>query len=494
MVKKKIRDTIHKNNLINRGEHIVIGLSGGPDSVCLFSVLKELADEMDFALYAVHVNHGFRPGAAEEDQAYVEALCQQHGVSCIPFKYDCNAIAREHGLTSEEAGRKVRYESFIRVAQALIKNGVPQDSVKIAVAQNADDQAETVLLRLLRGTGPDGLAGMAYSRMEQNICEIRPLLDTWRSEIETYCEEKQLLPRIDHTNLQPIYTRNKIRLQLIPYLQENFNPNIMEALGRLSRSAGEDKAYLWQQAEAAYAELKIRDGLLQQDGLKQLPQPLKYRVIMKAFSQIGLDQDITTAHLEVADRILEAAGESREAEFPGGYKMIVRYGEAAFVRPEGTDTTAWDLKVRIENCYQNAGFSGELLPNAAKSAKGNTDGSESPAQDTNSSEPPVQEVAVFDYEKFTAAQCDETRIELRTRREGDFLPLTNGRKKLQNYFTDEKVPKEARDKVRFAAIGSEILWIPAQPELGIKKSRYNPKYKLDSATKNRLILELICEI
>jgi tRNA(Ile)-lysidine synthase len=205
--------------------------------VCLFSVLNELKDDLGITLHAVHVNHGFRPGAADEDQKYVETLCAECGVESTSFLYDCNAIAEEHGLSSEEAGRKVRYESFLKIAAELVQKGIPEEKIKIAVAHNADDQAETVLFRLLRGTGTDGLAGMAYSRMEKNICVIRPLLDTWREDIEAYCAAQGLNTRTDHTNLQPIYTRNKIRLDLIPYLQDNFNANIMETLGRLSRIA-----------------------------------------------------------------------------------------------------------------------------------------------------------------------------------------------------------------------------------------------------------------
>lgn len=478
MVKKKIRETIRKHNLINRGEHIVIGLSGGPDSVCLFSVLKELSEEMNFTLYAVHVNHGLRPGAAEEDQTYVEALCEKHGISCKTFMYDCNAAAREYGMTSEEAGRKVRYESFLQVAQTLMEAGISQNGIKIAVAQNADDQAETVLMRLLRGTGTDGLAGMAYRRMEQNICVIRPLLDTWRREIEAYCEEKNLVPRIDHTNLQPVYTRNKVRLQLIPYLEESFNPNIKETLGRLSRIAGEDKAYLWQVAEEAYEKVKIREGLLKQQELKELPRPVKYRVIMKAFQQVGLKQDISTVHLENAERILETAGESKTADFPDGCKMVVRYGEVAFVVPDEAAEAERKLKVTISNNGCTNGDAGKLSSGAESSI--NSDSRNA--------------AAVFDADKIALVFGEGFRVELRTRCKGDFLPMTKGRKKLQNLLVDEKVPKEARDSVEFAAIGSEILWIPAQPELGIKKSRYNPKYKLDLTTKKRLILELFCEI
>lgn len=477
MVTKKIKDTILKNNLINSGEHIVIGLSGGPDSVCLFSVLKELSGEMGFSLYAVHVNHKMRPVAAEQDQAYVEDLCEKNGVDCRVFVYDVPEIAKERGLTGEEAGRQLRYESFYKVAAELVESGIPQENVKIAVAQNADDQAETVLFRLMRGTGTDGLAGMAYSRMEQNILVVRPLLDTWRKDIEKYCDENDLRPRTDKTNHQPIYTRNKIRLQLIPYLEENFNANIMEALNRLSKIAGDDKEYLWQQAEEAYERIKAGENLLDQKGLMGLPKAVRNRVIMKAFQKIGLEQDISAVHLENAGKILGAEGESREAEFPGGYRMVVRYGQAAFVAPV----------VRAEGRAEQAAL-GEI--NGAFGYR-----LEVSVRKMGQEEAPFGTgKAVFDYDKIAAVFGEGFEVRLRSRRPGDYLPMERGRKKLHNYFIDEKVPKELRENVQFAALGSEVLWIMEQPEQGIKKARYNPKYKLENTTKRCLILEIICEI
>ena len=165
---KQIRRTIDEQNLISRGDHIVIGLSGGPDSVCLFHVLKGMAEEMMLTLHPVHLNHKFRPGAAEEDQAYVERLCSELGTPARVFTVDCKALAEELGMTSEEAGRKARYDAFYHVAEEVAGSCTGGDTgrVKIAVAQNANDQAETVMFRLLRGTGTDGLAGM--QRLQRN--------------------------------------------------------------------------------------------------------------------------------------------------------------------------------------------------------------------------------------------------------------------------------------------------------------------------------------
>ncbi|MGX8773942.1 MAG: tRNA lysidine(34) synthetase TilS, partial [Bacillota bacterium] len=156
---KIIRDTIREHNLIEKGDHIVIGLSGGPDSVCLFHVLSVMAAEMDLTIHPVHVNHMFRPGAAEADQKYVEELSEHFGLTPYVFTVNCSALAEELDMTSEEAGRKARYDAFFLVAEKVAGELGGPGRVKIAVGHNANDQAETVLFRILRGTGMDGLAG-----------------------------------------------------------------------------------------------------------------------------------------------------------------------------------------------------------------------------------------------------------------------------------------------------------------------------------------------
>lgn len=462
MIRETIRQTILENKLIDPGEHIVLGLSGGPDSVCLFHILRQLQQDMNFVLYAVHVNHGFRPGAADKDQAYVEELCRKEEVTCIPFVCDCRAMAEEQGLSSEEAGRKARYDAFRRVAQSLIYNGVPRNRVKIAVAQNADDQAETVLLRLLRGTGPDGLSGMAYKRRDGEFLVIRPLLDVWRRDIEVYCREQGLEPRIDHTNLQPVYTRNKIRLQLLPYLREHFNPEISHALVRLSKIAGQDREYLWTCADEAYGNLLQKDGSLEQEGLKNLPEAVRHRVFMKGFQEAGLASDLAAVHLFAADRMLASEKASGKLDMPGGYRMALQYGRVRF------------YKVQKEEKQEDTR---RLRAFVKESGRGDY-----PAG-----------AAVFDWEKLCRQHCGTPEICLRTRRPGDYIRLRGGRKKLQNFFVDVKVPKEERDQVIFAATGSEILWIPADSKRGLGKDRYAEKYKLDETTKKALVLEIICE-
>ena len=258
MVEKKILDTILQHRLIKPSGHIVLGLSGGPDSVCLFHVLLGLSEKYGWAIHPVHINHKLRDKAADADQHYTEELCKKAGCPCRTIVCDCRALAEREKITSEEAGRKVRYEAFSQMAEELKAQGIPEDKICIATAHNADDQAETILFRLLRGTGIDGLSGIRYRRTDgRGTPVVRPLLSVTREEILEYCRVQNLNPCIDETNGQTLYTRNKIRLELIPYLEQEYNPSVKDTMIRLGRAAAEDSAFLKEQAEKAYEEMVL---------------------------------------------------------------------------------------------------------------------------------------------------------------------------------------------------------------------------------------------
>ena len=344
---KQIRETISKHSLIKKGDHVVIGLSGGPDSVCLFHVLLSLSEEMDLALYAVHLNHKFRPEAAERDQRYVEKLCDKYGVKERSFVVDCNELAAKTGMTSEEAGRKARYDAFFEMAMEVRRKleAAGEGKVKIAVAQNAEDQAETVMFRLLRGSGTDGLAGIAYEREEKRDANsfkvIRPLLDTRREDIEDYCDENGLEPVIDHTNNLKVYARNRIRLELLPYIEANYNANIKEGLVRLARIAAADKDFFWEETSRRFDELRLYKDkagrafpentvVLEREGLANCHEAIRHRVMLKAFKEIGLDRDITAERLEAADEIISKKQAKKAVEFPHKYLITVEKGRVYF--------------------------------------------------------------------------------------------------------------------------------------------------------------------
>lgn len=506
----KVNKTILNNGLIQRGEHIVIGLSGGPDSVCLFHILYRLAEELDIRLHAVHINHGLRPGAADEDQRYAEALCAEYQVPCHSFSFDVNRIAKEQGISSEDAGRQVRYRSFFEVADRIAaETGA---SVKVAVAQNMNDQAETVLMRIIRGTGTDGLTGIEYLRTEKGKgVVIRPLLDVTREEIEAYCRENNLNPRTDLTNLEPVYTRNKIRLELIPYLAENFNPNINAALSRLSRIAKEDKDYFSGKVDAIIAE----HAVLMEEGQDGTPcraaiplavicgahPAIRHRLIIKLFESIGLSKDIAASHLEQADRLLQEGKTSTATDFTAGYAMKVSYDIAEFYKKTGLQSIYFEYEIDLnqEGVVQIPELNEEIrvkilrrqeCPEFWRQEFGDKEsGKKKPVKMKSRKQESVDVKAVcrLSHDKIkAAAESGGQRLVLRTRRQGDYIvPLgMKGRKKLQDFFVDEKCPAERRSRIPLLCLGSEVIWA-AWPAGG----RISENFKVEDSTERIISLE-----
>lgn len=452
----------------------MLGLSGGPDSVCLFSVLCQLAEDMNLTIHPVHINHKFRPGAAEEDQAYVEELCRSKGLCCRSFVYDCPAIAKEQKLTPEEAGRNARYEAFFKVAEEIRSQGVPAEKIAVAVAQNANDQCETILFRIMRGTGTDGLSGIAYKRDgEGGIAVIRPLLDITRDEIEKYCAEQGLDPRIDHTNSETVYTRNRIRLELIPYLAEKFNTNIVETVNRLGRIAAEDREYMYQEARTIFDEIRqvAQDSQAERTEqtvsiftppLENLHPAIRFRVYNIALDNAGMEGNVTRSHLEAVESVRISRSPSASVDLADGFSVCRAYDRLIFYRrgEHAAEDAKWKLTVmnRQEYCefMENTqakqlygAFSGRVLETGAKP-------------------------------------------ELRTRRDGDTITIKGGTKKLQDFFTDCKVPKMYRDEMLLLAVGSRILWVlPSEhfpDERNRQKGRFSADFKADPSCDETIIV------
>ena len=482
MIKEKVKNTIVNNGLIEKNEHIVIGLSGGPDSVCLFHILFQLRNELGIQLHAVHINHGLRPGAADEDQAYAEKLCAEYAIPCHAFTFDIKAIAKQEGISSEDAGRKVRYQSFFKVA-----NEIHEETgaiVKIAVAQNMNDQAETVMMRILRGTGTEGLCGIEYSREEKGKgIVIRPLLDVSRNEIERYCEENGLKPQIDLTNLEPIYTRNKIRLELLPYLESNFNVNIFTALNRLSRIAKEDKDYFGQRVDELIRAHEVNRASgrvsISAEILKSQHPALRNRVIMKLFESIGLSKDISSVHMEQAGRLVREGKTSSAADFSAGYAMRISYDLVEFYKKEDRENFEFQYEINIDGIMEIPELNSAIRVKILRKLDWECE---------NEKEERIEKgikTCRLSYDKIQACGC---RPVIRTRRQGDYIrPLgMKGRKKLQDFFVDGKYPGEERDRMPLLCLGSEVIWV-----IG---SRISENYKVEDDTERIIVLEFSSEI
>lgn len=249
MIKYTILDTINKYNLINPNDVIVVAVSGGPDSMCLLDNLIQLQEQLKIKKIVVaHVNHMIREESKGETE-YVKKYCKEKNIECFVKFVNVTEEAEKQKIGTEEAGRKARYKFFDEVAQKINAN-------KIAVAHNQNDNAETILMHLLRGSGISGLCGIKPYREEKFI---RPLIKCSRDEIEKYCVENKLEPRYDKSNEDNIYTRNKIRNQLIPYIKKEFNPNIIETLDRLSELVSEEEEYMDKVTNKVAKELIIEE-------------------------------------------------------------------------------------------------------------------------------------------------------------------------------------------------------------------------------------------
>lgn len=235
MLEEKVLNTIKKYELIENGNNIVIGVSGGPDSMALLNILISLKKDkkLNCNIIVAHINHGIR-AEAEEETKYVENFCKENEIQCFIKREKVEELAKKQKIGTEEAGRKLRYSFFEEISQKVNAN-------KIATAHNANDNAETVLMNLIRGSGTYGLKGIEAKRDNKYI---RPLIECTRKEIEEYCNEKKLEPKQDKSNSENIYTRNKIRNILLPLIENEFNPNIVTSLNRMSQIVKEENEYL----------------------------------------------------------------------------------------------------------------------------------------------------------------------------------------------------------------------------------------------------------
>lgn len=245
MLEEKVRKTIREYNLIEKNDSIVVGVSGGPDSMTLLSILLKLKEEFNLKIYVAHVNHMLRENAIK-DEEYVKEFCEKNNIEMFIKKANISEIAKKEKIGLEEAGRNARYNFF----EEILKN---TESNKIAIAHNLNDKVETIIMNTLRGSGVSGLKGIEAKRKKY----IRPLIEIERHEIEKYCIENEINPRHDESNDDNTYTRNKIRNIIIPYIRNEFNPNIIKTLNRLSEIIKEEDEYVQSKTEKIFKEILL---------------------------------------------------------------------------------------------------------------------------------------------------------------------------------------------------------------------------------------------
>ena len=483
----KVRETVEQYHMLEPGGRVIAAVSGGADSVCLLMLLLRLGQDMGLSVRAVHVHHGLRGEEADRDAEFVRSLCAGLDVPCHIIRVDVREFAARCGLSEEEAGRSLRYEALEREAagweeipgqkreaegrggevpgsvgkipgsgdetagsgreipggrdEAADRGGEPPCSgekagkepsrachpIRIAVAHHRDDQAETILHNLFRGSGLAGLKGIAYTRGRI----IRPLLEAGREEILGWLEERGIAYVKDSTNDTDHYTRNRIRNRLLPEIEESVNQGAVGNILRMGRLAAQADAYIGNQAEAwigKYVQMREGEAFIPQEAFLGEPEILRSYIVFRLLErQAGRAKDLGLIHVQ---QVLELAGR------PVGRRVNLPYG----------------LTARKE-------YAGVSI------------GQEAALRETCDGALPAVAIETFPYKKgreipknmytkwFDCDKIKDTPV-VRTRCTGDYMILADGRHKaLTRFMIDEKIPRQMRDEIPLLADGSHVMWV-----------------------------------
>ena len=463
---KSVLNYIKEYKMIEENDIIIVGVSGGADSVCLLRVLLEIGKVIPITIQVVHVEHGIRGWEAYEDMEFVEALCKKFGIDCAVYHYNIPEIAAERKLSEEEAGRMLRYETFEQEKKKYDHLG----NVKIAVAHNKNDNAETVLLNLVRGSGIAGLSGI----MPVRGSIIRPLLDKERYQIEKYLEEIQQDYRIDSTNLGNDYARNKIRHKILTEL-ENVNSGAIKNIDSAARKIAQADDYLSKILEKEFENMVTVTGkewCLDVEKLMEADDFVKNQIVLQAMYQCaGSRKDIGQIHVEAVLGLL-AKESGKQLSLPYEMKAFRTYGNIKLKKEcleENCESETFEVLINSQGQY-NIPYRTEsfevVLENVAEKNKKNLN----IEQKTYTK--------CFDYDKI------KDSLVIRTRRTGDFLVIDKEghRQSLKSFFINHKIEREKRDQILLVADGSHIVWI-----IGY---RISFDYKLNDATKKVLKIQM----
>lgn len=433
-LEKRFADFVRKRDVLRRGERLIVGISGGPDSTALLRLLTSLRSEFRLRITAAHFDHRLRTREeANGDREFIERLCRSQRVSLLTGAGDVKRRSRKEGETIEEAARNLRYQFLGREAK---RAGV----TAVVVGHTLDDRAETVLLHLLRGSGLDGLAAMPPRSswpFGSGPDVARPLLNITRREVERYCEELGLEPRRDPTNDLPVATRNRLRSELMPVLR-SFNPKAGQALARLADSVAGDSAYLDQLADAEWQRLaQVANGHLSFDrlALLALPVPIAIRVLRRGAERIGARPE--AVHLERA--LAEAVKQRSRVSIPGGV-VIVDSDHVSF------------SKEQVRPAKRSLGPKSLSIPGRTRAGGWSI---EATKVERDAARPRDAFAALLDIDAIDGP------LAVRSRRPGDRLrPLgLGGGKKLQDILVDAKVPQAERDLVPVIEDRLGIVWV-----------------------------------
>jgi tRNA(Ile)-lysidine synthase len=421
--------------MLEAGNCIGVAVSGGIDSVALLDILVHLRDQLSLTLMVLHLNHGIRGEEADRDERFVQDLSTRYDLPYWGSGADVPAYRKENSLSPQEAAREVRYRFFAETIQTHALD-------RVAVGQTADDQAETVLMRFIRGGGTRGLKGIPPVRGAY----IRPLIEIWRAEIARYAEYQGLAFVQDSSNSDERYLRNRLRRRLLPALAE-YNPSIKDHLLRLAQVLGEDDAYLEGLAQEVAADLVTVQGegvVIPIPALAALPAAVQTRVLQRAFAQASAGGVLEFSHIQGIRELIQEGGGTRWTALPKGYTATRSYEHLTI----GTGGTPMSKKERKE------GETELVIPGCTRLA---AIGVEIEATIAHDGQDPHTDphAAYLDYEQVVLP------LRCRTFRPGDsFIPLgMHAPKKLQDFFIDLKIPRTERGRIPLVVSGTDICWV-----------------------------------
>ena len=490
-VRQRFIKAIDEFHMLRTGGRVVAAVSGGADSVCLLALLCGLRQERKIQVRALHVHHGLRGPEADRDAEFVRELCGRLNVPVQVRYVDVRAYAAENRLSEEEAGRTLRYRELEKCATEWeMEVGLGMDGpeapllpIRIAVAHHGDDQAETILHNLCRGSGLRGLGGMQPVRGRI----IRPLLAVSRSEILEWLSAQGLSYCEDSTNRSDCYTRNRIRQQLIPMLREQVNPGAVDSILRMGRLASQADNYLASQAGAWVSEhVKTEGGryVIPDGEFLSLPEILKTYSIFQIMENVGgCARDLTAGHVDQVLRLFHmAVGHSQD--LPYGIRAVREYGSVVLFRER--DRRPGRGQARNQGQGQGQARNQDQDRSQARGQNRNQDQNHAHAQGQPENPQVRVDFACFSYKKGTEIpknqytkwfDCGKIKgmPVVRSRQTGDYITLADGRKKtVRRFMIDEKIPREQRDSVPLLADGSHVMWI-----IGYRISEY---YKIGPDT------------
>ena len=455
----KVKKYIEQYQMLSSEDCVIVGVSGGADSVCLLFVLRALQKEMGFSLVAVHVNHGLRGDAADEDEAYVKQLCAEYGILCESYFAPVELIAKNRKQSTEEAGRDVRRECF---EKAACKYG----ATKIALAHHQNDSAETFLWNLARGTGLKGLGGIRP--VKGNV--IRPLLCVERTEIERYLQTEGISYCTDQTNKSDMYTRNRIRNHLLPYMQEHLNTQTVRHMNETMEQLRGVQDFLEEQMlgyRAVCVQETTAGYVILKEPFETVPEVIKPLLLRDVLATITeKEKDLEAIHLKQLQELFEKQT-GRKVDLPYGAIGRRIYEGVEIVSKEethiSTETVVFDLREKeAEFQWQNNRICCRVLDRTE-----------------------LDELAEQkSHTKWFDCDIIKNMVCFRTRRPGDYLTIheDGGTQKLKSFFINEKIPQDRRDEIMLVADESHILWVEGY--------RVNPVYRVTEHTKHVLEIRI----